>query len=374
MKAGDNFEFLGLHKGSDWGIRMSKNITLTIDVGEGKIVTLGCGVTSDTGGAIKKTGAGLLVMNDVTGGTADHTKSYSGGTTIEEGTVRFEAASFGTGAVTVKDGAVLELVPGSTLPSGNDVTLENGATLAAPESGAAAQIGGACTFATNSTLEFVISGASNSSFAFTTAPTGSATVKFTSGFNPAPGTEFILATGVGECKFTLDPKYPGELKVENGNLVYKARDYFYIRLTKSGEDDDGLNVDPVWFYENSMLGNSIDEDTVKSTAPNGMSYIDSYLMGYEPLDPDSNFKLTGASGAASGEFKAAATFNIPAHSPINGGTYKAEAVLLASSNGVAFSRVANVKPVVLTPGDGEQVAEFSFTTSDLGDREMRFFA
>ena len=281
--------------------------------------------------------------------------------------------------VNVNDSATLAISAGCKVTTGA-ITVASGATLAAPESGAAAQIGGACTFETGSTLEFVISNAFNSSFAFTSAPTGSATVKFAPGFNPTPGSSFTLATGVGvadECTFTLDPKYGGTLKVdkENGTLVYKARDYFYIRLTKNDEGDDGLNVNPVWFYENSMLGNSIDEDTVKSIAPNGMSYIDSYLMGYEPLDPDSNFKLTGASGDEAGKFTVSSTFDIPAFTPKNGGTYKVEAVLLGSNDGVTFSPVANVDSVSLTPGSGEQTAEFEFTPDfSSGSGIFRFFA
>ena len=114
VKAADDFEFLGLKNSgnaADWGIRMGKNITLTIDVPEGKTVTLGCGVTSDTQGAIRKTGKGVLVMTDTFNDQSGYTKTYSGGTAIEEGTLSFVAGSMGTGSVTLGGGTTLAVPP-----------------------------------------------------------------------------------------------------------------------------------------------------------------------------------------------------------------------------------------------------------------------
>ena len=118
----------------DWGIGCNATRTLTFNVLEGKTVTYGTGF-SGTACAIRKTGAGTLVMTDTYNGDSGYVKQYANGTSIEEGTVRIAAdGQLGTGAVTISSGATLQVAGGVTLSNQVDgegtLYVEDGATLA----------------------------------------------------------------------------------------------------------------------------------------------------------------------------------------------------------------------------------------------------
>ncbi|MBR0506200.1 MAG: autotransporter-associated beta strand repeat-containing protein, partial [Kiritimatiellae bacterium] len=86
-------------------------------------------------GSIRKTGAGTLVMTDTFNGQSGYKKTYSGGTRIDEGTLRLAVTGqVGTGAVTVSEGARFEIASGVTVSNQVDgpgtLYLENGVTLA----------------------------------------------------------------------------------------------------------------------------------------------------------------------------------------------------------------------------------------------------
>jgi len=137
ITASDDFEFLGIPNGADWGIGVLSGKTLTIDTA-GHTVTCGIGVQG--AGALAKVGAGMLVMTNGCNGATGAVKEYSGGTAVNGGTLRVAADdSLGTGPVTVAEGARLEIAAGlalsntvegeGTLALAGDLTLADGGRL-----------------------------------------------------------------------------------------------------------------------------------------------------------------------------------------------------------------------------------------------------
>ena len=141
VTATDSFEVLGVFRSGnayDWGLCLNGH-QLTINVPANMAVTYGIG-ESGTGGSIRKTGAGTLVMTDTSDEQSGFVKQYAGGTVIEEGVVRLEAdGQLGTGPVTVAEGARLEIAAGlalsntvegeGTLALAGDLTLADGGRL-----------------------------------------------------------------------------------------------------------------------------------------------------------------------------------------------------------------------------------------------------
>jgi len=137
ITASDDFEFLGLPNGADWGIGVLSGKTLTIDTA-GHTVTCGIGVQG--AGALAKAGAGTLVMTNGCNGATGAVKEYSGGTAVNGGTLRVTADnSIGPGPVTVAEGARLAIADGlalsgtvegeGTLALAGDLTLADGGRL-----------------------------------------------------------------------------------------------------------------------------------------------------------------------------------------------------------------------------------------------------
>ena len=136
ITATDNFDFLGVYNANnvnDWCFHLNGK-TVTINIPEGLTATLGVTVTG--GGTIRKTGKGTLVLTDTDkNGQSGYVKNYTGGTLIEEGTVRLAVANqIGTGTVTIKDGGRLEIAAGisftNALAGDGTLFLENGTSLA----------------------------------------------------------------------------------------------------------------------------------------------------------------------------------------------------------------------------------------------------
>ncbi|MBO7684454.1 MAG: C10 family peptidase [Kiritimatiellae bacterium] len=117
ITASANFDFLGVYSTSnpkDWNLNLNGR-TLTINVPEGLTVTFG--VTATASGVVRKKGKGTLIMTDTDKkGQTGYVKDYTGGTFIEEGTVRVAASDqIGTGDVTIYPSARLELAAGVTV-------------------------------------------------------------------------------------------------------------------------------------------------------------------------------------------------------------------------------------------------------------------
>ena len=229
MKHGSNFY--------DWGLNISSGKTVTFNVGEGMTVT--CGVGVQGAGSIRKTGAGTLLMTDTYNGSTGFTKTYTGTTTVAEGTLRFAAGQLGTGAVTVSEGGRLEVAPGTTLS--NALTVNDGGELAITGSGAAAQIGGSATLGDGAILGLKFTDAGESpKFAFASAPTlnGDVLVKIETAAGVLPRNRagrWIVATGVGDLDVSKlqfdDAKAPkptwvedaNPFSVEDGDLILKVK-------------------------------------------------------------------------------------------------------------------------------------------------------
>ena len=131
-----DFNFLGVYRSGytyDWGIDLNGQ-KVTVNVPAGITVTCGIGIT-ESEGVIYKTGAGTLVMTDTYNGQSGYVKKYTGGTIINEGTVRLAAnGQLGTGLVMIADGARLEVASGvsvsNQLIGKGSVYFENGVSLA----------------------------------------------------------------------------------------------------------------------------------------------------------------------------------------------------------------------------------------------------
>ena len=137
VTAADDFDFLGVYRSAnaaDWGIYLN-GVTLTVNVPQGKTVTCGIGMLNAGTSAVRKTGAGTLVMSDTFNNQSGYKKQYTGGTVIEEGTLRLAATGqLDAGAVTVSEGARFEVAAGVAVSNHVDgagtLYLENGTTLA----------------------------------------------------------------------------------------------------------------------------------------------------------------------------------------------------------------------------------------------------
>jgi len=141
ITATNDFEFLGVKSSAnpaDWGVMIS-NVTLTVDVPEGKTVTAGAGIRDGgaNGGKIRKTGAGTLVMSDTFNGQSGFRKTYTGGTTVDGGTLKVLA---------------------NGMPESGTLTLAAGTTLEVPSTGVGT--GGAIAFSGSGTVTLKVSGSS----------------------------------------------------------------------------------------------------------------------------------------------------------------------------------------------------------------------
>ena len=143
VTATDSFEVLGVFRSGnayDWGLCLNGH-QLTINVPANMAVTYGVG-ESGTGGSIRKTGAGTLVMTDTSDEQSGFVKQYAGGTVIEEGKVVFAAnGQLGTGPVTLGANGSLEIADGVSFANpiegdgaisvAGDITMLDGARLLA---------------------------------------------------------------------------------------------------------------------------------------------------------------------------------------------------------------------------------------------------
>ena len=110
ITATDDFDFLGVLNGFDWGLGFNGH-TVTMNVPEGLTVTFGVG-ENENAGILRKTGAGTLVMSDTFDGQSGFVKAYTGGTTVEGGTLKVLANGMpASGTVTFHAGTTLA-VPG----------------------------------------------------------------------------------------------------------------------------------------------------------------------------------------------------------------------------------------------------------------------
>ena len=78
VTAAEDFEFVGMYRSGytyDWCLGLSANVTLTINVPENMTVTFGVSLRL-SGGFVRKTGAGTLVMTDTYNGNSGYVKQF----------------------------------------------------------------------------------------------------------------------------------------------------------------------------------------------------------------------------------------------------------------------------------------------------------
>ena len=192
ITASDNFNFLGLLNGNDWGIRILNRMKLTINVPENLTVTCGIGISGDGDGCIRKTGAGTLVMTDTFNEQSGFAKVFGsnaallGSMLIDEGTLKVEASGqLGSGVIRLAEGTRMEVSPGVTLSNRIDgkgvLQLANGVTI--QNAGNPWRVG-SVTFVTASDAVTV------------TAPSGAtAPLAFLTGVSAADLSHFTCAAG-----------------------------------------------------------------------------------------------------------------------------------------------------------------------------------
>jgi hypothetical protein len=155
------------------------------------------------------------------------------------GEVLFNSYSrFGHG-ITVEDTATLSVNAGCAPGKGN-VMMNSGTTLSLPERGVV-ELGGELTFEERTSLKFTIDGAENSklvvpSLALNATAENPVNVKIVASSSMMAGKTYTLLSGAGLTdedivKFKLDEKDKGKISIVDGNLVYTAPTYFYIRLS-----------------------------------------------------------------------------------------------------------------------------------------------
>ena len=139
--------------------------------------------------------------------------------------------------VTVTNTATLAIKPGAGLGE-SAMTVNTGATLEVPESGTVT-LAGNLTLASGAALAFKLNGNSETTLALASGKTLTASesvnIKFAEGSVFAPDKAYTLVSGANlaegdEAKFALPQGNRGTLSVVEGNLVYTAPKYFYIKV------------------------------------------------------------------------------------------------------------------------------------------------
>ena len=281
----------------------------------------------------------------------------------------------------VTDTATLAIKAGKQITTGA-INVNSDATLAFPETGTVT-LAGNLTLASGSTLAFKVADNSCSVLAknsktITLPASGKVKVKLTADSLPEVGTSYTLTDGAGltdTSKFELDG-VGGSLSVdENGELVYTAPEYFYIKVAES--DAGGFNINPAWFWAHGGLGFADTEKLaadIAQPAPNGYTYLQNYLLGYEPDDPASKLRIDdGRDGGVSGNFTLNCTFNVPDLEP-ESGNYVVKAKLLSSADGQNFTAVEGVDEQTVSARGAEETVSFAFTPDFTGGGMFRFFA
>ena len=288
-----------------------------------------------------------------------------------------------TGALAVSGTATLAINPGKLLTNGA-ITMSAETTLEVPESGTVA-LGGNLTLASGSTLAFKVADNSCSVLArnsktITLPESGKVTVKLTADSLPKVGSPYTLTSGAGltdadESKFELADGVGGSLSVSGGELVYTAPAYFYIKISES--DAGEFKINPAWFWAHGGLKFKDTEKLaadIAQSAPNGYTYLQNYLLGYEPDDPASKLRIDdGGDGGASGNFTLNCTFNVPNVEP-ESGDYVVKAKLLSSADGQNFTAVEGVDERTVSARGAEETVSFAFTPDFTGGGMFRFFA
>ena len=355
--------------------RMDFGIGYTNDGADSSVLTLYTSDYDDHSVPRKVTIDGVIYSNTSGAGVAGKMRVCGCGEVLFNSYSRF-----GMG-ITVEDTATLSVNAGCAPGKGN-VTMNSGTTLSLPETGSVT-LGGNLALADGSALAFKVAENTNAVLrlqTLTLPESGKVTVKLTADSLPKVGSPYTLTSGAGltdadKSKFELADGIGGSLSVRDDELVYTPPEYFYIKISES--DADGFNINPAWFWAHGGLEF---EDTdalalsVAQPAPNGYTYLQNYLLGYEPDDPASKLRIdNGGDGGESGNFTLNCTFNVPDVTP-ESGNYVVKAKLLSSMDGENFSAVEGVEDQTVSARGAEETVSFAFTPDFSGGGMFRFFA
>ena len=190
------------------GATMSANVglkgatTLSADADDSLTLTGVLSNAADSTGSITKSGAGTVTLS------GSNSNSYSGGTTVNAGTLVVGAnGALGSGTTTVNSGGTLALT--STVTSiESALTVNSGGTLTLAGPSATVQMGGAFTLASDSTLDL-------SNYTFTGSETSVVLATTT-------GSGSIVDTGLDSVKLTFAQGFTPDdahLEVLDGNTL-----------------------------------------------------------------------------------------------------------------------------------------------------------
>ena len=196
-----------------WDCAIYGNVTFCTDneVGEGKTITMEMRPNFAANSTFTVSGAGTLLVKSV-----PNNAGQPAVTVTDTATLAFanncKLVTSATGSMTVNGGATLKVAGSGSVPVECPLTLDDGAI-----------------------LEFSISGTEQSTFALSSTLTANGTVVIALSQDsvPAVGASYTLVSGAeltDASAFKLAANTPGTLSVENGELVYNAPKYFYIKV------------------------------------------------------------------------------------------------------------------------------------------------
>ena len=197
--------------------------------------------------AVTVNGIGKFVFANTSNGTTQGdypTYIFAGGLTVNNSaTVEVKANAWpGKGAVTLNGTSRLLMhTGGAGAARTGAITLNSGTTLEVAETSGTASLGGALTIESGAALKFKLNGESNATLSLTALTLNAtaenkALIKFADGSTTHIGQSYTLTSGGkfskdDELKFALPEGDFGKLSVnEDGNLVYTAPKYFYIKV------------------------------------------------------------------------------------------------------------------------------------------------
>jgi len=253
----------------------------------------------------------------------------------------------------VSASATLALNAGSNIGTGT-LAVPSGATLALPQTGAVA-LGGALGLDGASMLQFCINRESCSSLAVPSLALNATTenkvlIEFTNDSRKVPGGEYTLVSGAGlsegdEAKFALPEGDGGSLTIVEGNLVYTAPTYFYIKIVEN--DSSELAVPLQWIYDNTSAtpaGSAAEvAEALAKSGENGLPAWQSYCLGLDPKDAQSVVLCAPAPNQPSGGKIGIAAGNLNIPEGLSG--VKVTAYLDSSTDGVGWNNDAEGKVV-----------------------------
>ena len=221
----------------NWDYVVHRSVVFDTDdeSGTGRTITLDGILHAAASPAITIAGSGTFKVCKAADNATEPTVTVQGSATL----VYMSGGTLGTGALNLRESSTLELRSGASV--GGTLTLGGNRRVVLPEAGTAT-IAGQASFWTNSGIRFRVCETGNAKLAFGTAPSieKNITISLTDDSRPLVGRSYVLTQGAGLNDTMLDPDTssyfkladgtPGTLSIVDGELVYNAPKYFYIKV------------------------------------------------------------------------------------------------------------------------------------------------